>query len=258
MDYWVDTNRIFYVTERESFPLIHMTQTWEVLKMILIEGFKPSYCTETLNNDIEYKSACFPMISMSNVSIDFALSYQKSYGTLGIVLNKEWGEINDFNPVLYLERKSDLTNDIVSNFKNISGPSKDELRRIVNSPYNDMKEFLTSQQIKIFAHSKNFDGQLIRNQTLLSEKYPYGMEREWRKVIKSINIPYFLVGDDEISIKKEYNQLLQDIRIDYKLENLKGIIVETESQSSEVEKIICEKFELDRFPSNIEIRINTT
>lgn len=234
-----------------------MTQTWEVLKMILIEGFKPSYCTEILNNDKEHKSACFPMVSMSNVSIDFAISCQKSYGTLGIVLNKEWGETNDFNPVLYLERKSDLTNDIVSNFKNISGPSKDELRRIVNYPYNDVKEFLTSQQIKIFAHSKNYDGQLIRNKILLAQKYPYGMEREWRKVIKNENIPYFLVGDDEISEKKNYNQLLKDVRIEYELENLKGIIVETESQLREVEKIICEKFELDKFPTNIEIRINT-
>lgn len=256
MDYFIDTNRIFYPQEREPFPLIHMTQTWEVLKKILSEGFRPSYCKETISNDTESKLACFPMISLSNVRMDFAISFQKSYGTLGIVLTKEWGEENGFNPVLYLERKSDLTNDIVSNFKRIAGPSEDELRRMVNYTYENEREYLTSQQIKIFAHSKNYDGNLVRNTTLVSKKYPFGMEREWRRIIKHEKVPYFLVGDEEIRKKNEYNQLIEDLRIDFKIEHLKGIIIETEWQVDEVKEIIFKKFDLKEFPKNIEIRIN--
>lgn len=209
MDYWIDTNRIFYPSKRDSFPLIHLTQTWEVLKIILSEGFKPSYCTETINNDTESKLACFPMISVSNVTIDFAISNQKSYGTLGIVLTKRWGEENGFNPVLYLEKKSDLTNDIVSNFKHVAGPSKEELRRIANYTYNDLREYLTSQQIKIFAHSKNYDGKLVRNNTLVANKYPFGMEREWRYIVRDEKIPYFLAGHEEISKKKCVQQIIK-------------------------------------------------
>ena len=127
MDYWIDTNRFFTPGERDSFPLIHMTQSWDVLKLILKEGLRPSYCRENITNDRENKSACFPMVSTSNVSIDFAISYQRSYGTLGIVLDKEWGETNDFNPVLYLERKSDLTNEIIESFKNITAVSIEDI-----------------------------------------------------------------------------------------------------------------------------------
>lgn len=258
MDYFIDTTRILCPQEREPFPLIHMTQTWEVLKKILSEGFRPSYCEETISNDTESKLACFPMISVSNVTMDFAISYQKSYGTLGVVLTKEWGEENGFNPVLYLEKKSDLTNDIVSNFKHIVGPSKDELRRIVNYTYEDTREYLTRQQIKIFAYSKNYDGDLVRNKILVSKKYPFGMEREWRRIIKDEMVPYFLVGDEEISKKKEYNQLIEGLRIDFKIEHLKGIIIETEWQLNEVKEIVCKKFNLKDFPKNIEIRINTS
>ena len=68
----------------------------------------------------------------------------------------------------------------------------------------DHRSLMTKQLVKIFAHSKNYDGKLIRNERLLAEKYPYGMEREWRKIIIDDNNPYFLVGED-IDNKKEFN-----------------------------------------------------
>lgn len=255
MDYWVDTNRFFEPGERNSFPLIHMTQNWETLELILIEGLKPSYCLENITNDKENKEACFPMISTSNVSPDFAIAYQKSYGTLGIILSKKWGEENDFNPVLYLERKSDLTNDIINNFKNITTTSKENLDNALNGYMTDHKSLMTKQQIKIFAHSKNYDGILVRNNILRAKKYPYGMEREWRKIIRQENIPYFLVGDDIIQ-KKEFNKIINDLRIDYSIEHFLGIIVETDWQVEAVKKIIIEKFKLKEFPKGIEIKIN--
>lgn len=50
-----------------------------------------------------------------------------------------------------------------------------------------------------------------------------------------------LVGDEEISKKKEYNQLIEGLRIDFKIEHLKGIIIETEWQLNEVKEIVCAK-----------------
>lgn len=257
MDYWIETNRIFTPEERESFPLIHMTQNWEVLKLILKEGLKPSYCRENITNNKEIKSACFPMISTSNVSIDFAISYQRSYGTLGIVLDKVWGEINDFNPVLYLERKSDLTNEIIDNFKNIKAISTEHINDALNGTTFDYRSLMTKQLVKIFAHSKNYDGELVRNETLLVEKYPYGMEREWRKIIKNDKIPYFLVGND-IANKKDFNKFIEDVRVDYKVEHLKAVIVESTWETEEVKQIVCNKFGLTEFPKEIEIMVNTT
>ena len=233
-----------------------MTQSWETLELILDEGLKPSYCHENITNNKENKSACFPMISTSNVSIDFAIFYQRSYGTLGIVLDKEWGEINDFNPVLYLERKSDLTNEIIDNFKNIEAISTRGIENALNGITTNHRSLLTKQLVKIFAHSKNYDGELVRNDTLLAEKYPYGMEREWRKIIKNKKIPYFLVGKD-IENKKKFNELIKDVRIDYQIEHLKAVIVKSDSQVDNVKEIICKKFGLTEFPKEIKIKINT-
>ncbi|AZQ59734.1 hypothetical protein EJ994_13345 [Maribacter sp. MJ134] len=255
MDYWVDTDRIFEPGERDSFPLIHMTQNWEILELILTEGLKPSYCKENITNNKENKGACFPMISTSNVDSDFAISYQKSYGTLGIILSKKWGEENDFNPVLYLERTSDLTNDIIGNFKDITTTSKDELENALNGVKIDHKSLLTKQQIKIFAHSKNYDGILVRNNTLMAEKYPYGMEREWRKIIQQEKVPYFLVGED-MDKKADFNELIKDLRVDFSIDHLLGVIVESDWQVERVKEIINKKFNLKEFPESIKIKIN--
>lgn len=120
----------------------------------------------------------------------------------------------------------------------------------------DHRSLMTKQLVKIFAHSKNYDGKLIRNERLLAEKYPYGMEREWRKIIIDDNNPYFLVGED-IDNKKEFNQKIEKIRVDYQLKHLRAIIVEDDWQAKEVEEIVSEKFGLTEFPKEIKIRVNT-
>ena len=156
-----------------------------------------------------------------------------------------------------MEKKSSLTNEVISNFKHIAGPTRDELRRIVNTKYDSFDEYLRSQLIKMFAHSKNYDGELIRNKRIVSEKYPFGMEREWRVVIRNNDVPYFLAGDDEISEKNEYNKLLKDTRINFDVEHIKMIIVETDYQEEEIKKIVCKKYKLEEFPKWINIKINT-
>lgn len=256
MDYWIDTARIFNPEETESFPLIHMTKSWSILELILKEGLKPSYCIENITNNSEDKSACFPMICTSNVSIDFAISHQRSYGTLGIVFKKEWGEENDFNPVLYLERNSSLTSEIITNFKKIKAISEDEIHNALDGINTNYKSYFTNQLIKIFAHSKNYDGNLIRDNQLLAIKYPFGMEREWRKIIREDNVKYFLVGKD-LENKRNFNQSINHIRVDYQLNHLKAVIVECNWQVEEVKKIISQKFGLTNFPNEIEIRLNT-
>lgn len=256
MDYWINTDRIFSPGDRDSFPLVHMTQDWEVLELILKEGLKPSYCSENITNDKENKGASFPMISLSNITPEFAISYQKSYGTLGIVLDKKWGEENDFNPVLYLERKSDLTNDIISNFKSITAYSTKDLENALNGLTKSVKSIMTKQHIKVFAHSKNYDGILVRNKKLLAEAYPFGMEREWRKIIRNEKVPYFLVGE-EMEQKQKFNEIIQNIRVDYKLEHLKAIIVESDWQIKKIESLVCEKYKIEEFPKDIEIILNS-
>jgi hypothetical protein len=255
MDYWIDEDRTFKAGDRDSLPLVHITQKWEDLISILNEGFKPSYCLEKITNGMVTKTASFPMISFSNVSVDYAISYLKSYGTFGIGLEKRWGEKNDLNPVLYLEQKSDLTNEIISAFDNIKTFSKIDLEDSINGVKTDQKSILTKNIIKFFAHSKNYDGELVRNNEILSEKYPFGMEREWRKIIRNIETPYFLIKD-EIEKREEFDNLISNIRIDYCIEDLNCVLIEEDWQEDIVKETICEKFKLNDFPEKIKIKIN--
>ena len=240
MDYFVDTNRTFWPSDWK-LPLVHMTQSWEVLELILKEGLKPSYCAETLTNNTDYKKACFPMISFSNVSMSDAVQFQCSYGTLGIALSADWGKKNGLNPVLYLERSSDITNEIVNGFGEIATHSIGSLELSLSGGNNSAKGVLTRQMIKVFAHSKNYDGELVRNGKLESECYRFGLEREWRKVIMEKQAPYFLVGDD-IQKKKEFNAKIEHLRYDFELQDLEGVIVETEGEKTAALTILAEKF----------------
>jgi hypothetical protein len=257
MSYYIDMETPINSIERETYPLIHMTDNWETLSYIIKQGFRPSYCAEKITNDLKTQEACFPMVSLSNISSDYAILNQRSYGTLGIILDKKWGEENDFNPVLYLERKSDITNEIISNFEEIKTFNIFNLKMALNGIDKSFKGIMTKQHIKIFAHSKNYDGNLIRSDNLLNEKYPFGMEREWRKVIRKEKIPYFLVKND-ISDKNKFNKKINKIRIDFPLKYLKGIIVETEYEEEQVKKIICKKYNIKVLPKKIDIIINTT
>lgn len=256
MSYYIDTERIFYPVETKGFPLIHITQKWELLELILKEGLKPSYCKEFISNGIDTKYACFPMISTSNVSMDFAINFLRSYGTLGIILDKKWGENNDFNPVLYLEKKSDITNEIIQKFNNIKAKSIENIINALDGLTLDDKSLMIKLLVKIFAHSKNYDGILIRNGKIISDKYSYGREHEWRKIIKHKDAPYFLVDCDDEK-KMECNKLINHIRVDYSLDDLKGVIVETDWQIELVKKIVCDKYNLSEFPSGIHIQKNT-
>ncbi len=248
-----DIDRV-YRAEKNALPLIHMVQEWNVIELILKQGFKPSYCTETLSNEKEEKEACFPMISMSNVSPDFAKNYLRSYGTFGIILKKEWGEKNDFNPVLYLEQKSDLTNTIIKNFSSLRKGYKDELYDMFKK--NNEQDSFKTQHIKIFAHSKNYDGKLVRKGKLISDKYSYGLEREWRKIIRKEGVDYFIVNTD-IKEKEKFNKKIEKIRVLFSIEDLEGIIYEYDWQKIRAENILKEKYRIKNIPKNIHFFKNT-
>lgn len=257
MQYSVDLNKRFEPNEKLHIPLVHMTHSWELLQLILIEGLKPSYCEESISNGHITKGACFPMVSLSNVTIEDGIRYQRSYGTLGVAFDVSWGQENDFNPVLYLDQNSDMTSEIIDAFASIKGYSRTQLADIVAGVGVGPKHLLTRNIIKIFAHSKNYDGLLIRRGTLVHKKYQFGLEREWRKVILDQNIPYFLVGD-EIEDKKEFSSKLANLRIRYTPEQLAAVIVETEWQEEEVKQIIMTNFSLSHFPPSIKVVINPT
>ena len=105
MDYWVDTDRFFEPSERESFPLIHMTQNWEILELILTEGLKPSYCKENLTNDKENKEACREEGRLNN-------EIKEYLDTLQSCTKQHVSQKKNLGEDLSLDQKKSLTEDV--------------------------------------------------------------------------------------------------------------------------------------------------
>lgn len=242
MNILIDSSRKYDPEIRSSNPLIHLTDEWEKLKLIVMEGFRPNYSLEKLSNNNDTICAYFPMISTTNIPLQEALYSLKSYGTFGIVLDKKWGELNNFNPVLYFEEKSDLINEIINEFKNINTTPINEIENALHSINISAKSRLTKLLLQIFAHSKNFDGPLKRKNGFFSPNHQFGLERELRKVIIDENIPYFILKEEQTNL---YTENLYKNKVDFKLEFIKAVIIEEDWQEDEIKSLIYEKYNLN-------------
>lgn len=253
IDYYIDNFRVFPPHQR-CLPLVHMTSTFENLTKIISEGFKPNYCKEYLTNDAELICAAFPMISLSNITADEAICYNRSYGQYGISLNKLWGEKNSFNPVLYLERQSDLTNEIINSFKDIKKVSRC-YESCLHGDLTGLEHKLVKIAIKIFSYSKNYDGSLVRNNVLIDEKFSFGLEREWRKVVLKKDIPYFLTKERFNEIET-FNNTICKYKCDFDLDEIDRIIVECDYQIEEIKELLLRKYNINSLPEGL-IKINS-
>lgn len=252
-DYHIDSHKTFQPS-KIFVPFVHFTDNFEKLLKIIDEGFMVNYCIETLsNNEREIRSA-FPMISLSNLSIEKAKYALGSYGTFGIALKKQFVERYKFNPVLYLERHSDITKYVVNSFDAIR--DKYWEGRLESHLFNDdsnIETVLFSRNLLTqFAYSKNYDAELIRRGNVVDENYRFGLEREWRLVHKEKNVKYFLV-QEEIENKAKFNEIIKDIRYTIEYEDLYELLVETDYQIEVIKEVLEKKFGR----SDIKISINT-
>lgn len=240
MSYYIDHDREFAPIELE-YPLIHYAKTWEVIQSILNEGFRPSYCKEFLSDKNRTIVAAFPMISFSNMEVTASMNLMRSYGTLGIAMKKAWGEANKLNPVLYLDRSSDITAQIVNSFDVVKEYSLEDIDSSLNGVLIGQRHLFIKTLINTFSYSKNYDAPLVRGGTLVSDKYSFGLEREWRLVINEANIRPYLIGA-EVDNKSQYSEQIALKRIDFKPEDIETIIIETEYQQEEVIKLLLTRF----------------
>ncbi|WP_080055664.1 abortive infection system antitoxin AbiGi family protein [Spirosoma aerolatum] len=239
MDYSID-NRVYEPSKLE-YPIIHITQSWTILQKIVLEGFKPSYCTESLSNNDKEITAAFPMISFTNMSVEDAKNLLKSYGTLAIAMKKSWGAEHKLNPVLYLDRSSELTNHIINAFNFINHSPSWRIEPAVFGRHVDHKGYLIKTLIDLFSYSKNYDGKLIRSDTRIREDYRFGLEREWRYIVRDERYPPFLIGE-KIDQKQVYNDMISHIRVDFEIKDIDTIVVETNYEVEEIKKILYTKY----------------
>lgn len=86
--------------------IIHYSNSIEVLKLILNEGFKLKYCNENLILDDGASSAAHPIISFCDIPLSESSKHFDAYGFFGVGLTKDWAVKNGINPVLYIDKES--------------------------------------------------------------------------------------------------------------------------------------------------------
>lgn len=211
-----------------SNTIIHFTKKISSLKGILTSDFSIRYCQEIIQSNSSTIELLIPMVSFCDIPFSQIIQHVNNYGSYGIGLSKKWAEVNGLNPVLYLEKKSNLSNNITENlFPTLRGSSPKKI-----------KEFtLETQKSRDFLrYIKNYQGDLIRAGKLIKKDYRFSDEREWRYVLEpSIDYLFYAniknVPKAEIPKKKEkHNKEVKSQSLKLTPNDIIYIIIKKESE----------------------------
>ncbi|PRZ19381.1 abortive infection system antitoxin AbiGi family protein [Flavobacterium granuli] len=205
--------------------IIHYTDSFNILALILKEGFKIKYCAEILKLDDGTSNAAHPMISFCDIPLSDSKQHFNAYGKYGIGLTKNWAVKNGVNPVLYIDSNSLFA-------KSLHELIKERRKKDTNLTSSQARNIL-----KIKAYAKNYSGHLKRKSVDISN-YKYYDEREWRLVPESSKMNNATFSLDLASYNKSketYNEKISDCRFTFKSNDISYIIVE---HTSEIPKMI--------------------
>lgn len=214
-----------------SNTIIHFTKNISNLKGVLTDGFKISYCRETINVKSKKYDLLIPMVSFCDIPFSQIISHIDSYGSYGIGLKKSWAEKKGLNPVLYLEKDSLLTENILENLYKHLTVSKTKITEL------DEDEKCRFDFIR---YVKNYQGDLSRIGKKTIPNYRFSDEREWRYVIDP-KLDYPLFGNlkniavDKISAaKKMQNKKIETERLTFTPEDINYIIIKNELERDKI------------------------
>jgi Putative abortive phage resistance protein AbiGi, antitoxin len=206
--------------------LIHFTNDKEKLKKILEEHFRIFYCKEIVSL-VNNKEATYvaPMVSFCDIPLSEVKMHITKYGKYGIGLTKEWAIRKGLNPVLYLSKESKLTSSI---FTAMSQFLKGNLASLEI-------ENGKSALVNILRYTKNYEGKLKRDGKEIPD-YRYSDEREWRYTPKFDTSYATILYEDSYSTNTQKdiaNGTLQELRLDFEPNDIKYIIINSDSEISE-------------------------
>ncbi len=151
-----------------SDTLFHYTTSFDRIKQILTDGFKPNYSLENfefLFEEIEnIKNHHFiPMVCFCDLPISNAKNHIENYGKYAIGLSKEWGEVNGLNPVMYISRNSKVIKNFryaYSKYAELDIEIEKEKNQLLDFKYEDLdKSFIAklSKKYNIVITKKYFE-----------------------------------------------------------------------------------------------------
>lgn len=203
----------------KSQSLFHFTKSLDNLKLILQNGFWPRYCREDIKwLGLDREFVAFPMVCFCDIPLSRIEEHVKFYGSYGIGLNKQWAELQNLTPILYVSKKHPVAETykaITRHAMNLEGDAKAEI--ISNIRYQ-------------LAHAKPTVGNMVIQKKIITKEFY--QESEWRYV-PSINdgkgyIKEADYTDEAFLIEKDQNTF-DNYRLKFAPSDVQYIFVENDN-----------------------------
>lgn len=194
---------------------------------LLKENFKIKYCSEQIDHNVKAVKIAIPMVSFCDIRISEVSEHIEKYGYYGIGLNKEWAVKNNLNPVIYMNKDSNLCFNSLSSIRKINVNTNVELIDYLHVA-------------NLVRYMKIYEGDLLRKGKVV-KNYRFADEREWRFVPELENsttpafMPWLDINKYQTKEQKDKENLkLKDERLKFEANDILYIIVKSESEINEV------------------------
>ncbi len=211
-----------------SNSLFHFTKSLSSLEGILNDSFKISYCVEEINYVKIKRKLVMPMVSFCDIPLSQMKNHINSYGDYGIGLTKEWAQRKGLNPVLYMEKGSNLCYCMEEIYKKfLKGNNSFE-----TSNWEDHQR----QILDIQRYVKRYQGDLIRRDGTKMPNYRFSDEREWRYVppirddFLNVVPETAYLAERNKNVIRDYKRNISCERLEFNPNDIKYIVVKGEAE----------------------------
>lgn len=247
--------------------IYHITD-FEKLKIILREGFKPSYTNEVLGE----RQLLIPMISFSNVLLrDIGKDEVMNYGEAGIGFSRKWAITKKLNPVIYTYENGEAEKALINYIENSLFLSKlkkfkdhfEKWEKNQNGKFSDTMSLTSTttealalvdyavdnyneELIEILSNFSNSIFQATKQIIFLTKQYivknkeknnfiAYN-DREWRKTYLDLEF-YTDLNEEEFNYwvnlqKPHFNE--EDYRLRFEIKEVSAILIRDRNEQSEI------------------------
>jgi len=220
-----------------SNSVIHFTNNFDNIKGIIkSKGFRLKYCSENLKLDNIHLPSASPMVCFCDIPLSEVKNHIDSYGSYGIGLYKTWAKKSTLNPVLYIDEQSEIAKVLKKALNTFFEKSAED---------EDFDDTFLETYFQITQYCKKYEGPL-KHGKIDDDKYRFYNEREWRYIPNEDVLngqKQIIFNKDYLKEKKEYNEKLKDIFLNFDVEDISYIIVSDNNEIPEILNIINSVFE---------------
>jgi hypothetical protein len=224
-----------------SNSLFHFTKTKESLFGILKEGFRVRYCPEDMIIGNLERTIAIPMVCFCDIPLGESKIHRQIYGDCGIGLKKQWAIENGLNPVLYIEKESEISDYFNVVYKHLSNSG---MSAQIN---HELKDSL----LNIFSYIKNYENYYDYNQKFYLN-YRFYDEREWRYTPSIAEAePAFTRS---IGLIESKQNKIDHLRLKFSFEDLSYIILNNKCEKEDLIRLlkaIYNDLEVEQITPNI-------